>query len=151
MTSTARLNEILAAKPRERLLAMGRETRFAPRTRLFEEGAKAEQFWLLHSGAVNLDAHVPGAHRAVVDQLGAGDLLGWSWLFAPYRWHLGAETAGHVSARVFDAAQVRGACREDPEFGHALVVCCAQVIAGRLHATRTRLLDLYGPHGAPAR
>jgi CRP-like cAMP-binding protein len=151
MTSTAKLVEMLAPDLRERLLALGYTARFEPHTRIFEEGARADRFWLLNSGAVHLDAHVPGAHRAVVDVLGPGDLLGWSWMFPPYRWHLGAEAVGHVTAVAFDAEQVRQVCRDDPEFGQAMVACCAQVIAGRLHATRTRLLNLYGPHGASVR
>jgi len=54
--------------------------------RLFEEGGSANHFWLIQSGLVGLDLHVPGQGRARIDTVGAGELLGWSWRFAPYRW-----------------------------------------------------------------
>ena len=63
---------------------------------------------------------------AVVETLGEGELLGWSWLFEPYRWHLGAQARSAVSAYEFDAQRVRAACEEDPAFGLALTHCVAR-------------------------
>jgi CRP-like cAMP-binding protein len=91
---------------------------------------------------------VPGGRAAVIDTLGPGDLLGWGWLFPPHRWHLGATAASHVAALEFDAEALRAEFAGDPAFGHAVVLVCAQVIGERLAASRRRLLDLYGPHGA---
>jgi CRP-like cAMP-binding protein len=130
---------------RERLIAAARDVSFPGGTRIFEEGGVADRFWIIRSGLVALDIHVPGRSAAVVETLGDGDLLGWSWLFEPYRWHLGAQARSIVSASEFDAERVRAACEEDPAFGLALTNCVAQVIARRLKSTRLRLLDLYGP------
>ncbi|MCC9306091.1 cyclic nucleotide-binding domain-containing protein [Kitasatospora sp. RB6PN24] len=130
---------------RDRLLALAHDVSFPGGTRIFEEGGEADRFWIVGSGLVALDVHVPGRPEPVVETLGEGELVGWSWLFEPYRWHLGARTRTAVLAREFDARQVRGACEEDPAFGLAVTHCVAQVIARRLQATRTRLLDLYGP------
>ncbi|MEZ0090938.1 cyclic nucleotide-binding domain-containing protein [Streptacidiphilus sp. EB129] len=131
--------------PRDRLLALGHEVSFPGGARVFEEGGAADRFWIIRSGLVALDVHVPGRRAAVVETLGGGELLGWSWLFEPYQWHLGAQTRGPVLACEFDAERVRAAVRDDPAFGLAVTDCVAQVIARRLKATRTRLLDLYGP------
>jgi CRP-like cAMP-binding protein len=135
----------------EHLLTFSRPVTFEPGTRLFEEGRPAENFWLVEGGSVRLDMHVPGRRAAAVDILGTGELVGWSWMFPPYRWHLGAEAVGAVRALEFDAEAVRAACANDPEFGCAITLGCAQVIAGRLQASRLRLLDLFGPHGSAAR
>ncbi|GAB7035486.1 hypothetical protein JCM4914_69470 [Streptomyces platensis subsp. malvinus] len=98
-----------------------------------------------------LDVYEPGSGPAVVETLGEGELLGWSWLFDPYRWHLGARTRGEVRAYEFDAHQVRAAIDADPAFGLAVTRCVAAVAIGRrLRAARTRLLDLYGPPGRKA-
>ena len=59
---------------------------FPARHRLFEDGGSANRFWLLQSGHVALDLHVPGQGRMKIDTIGMGELLGWSWLFPPYRW-----------------------------------------------------------------
>ncbi|MFB6706760.1 Crp/Fnr family transcriptional regulator [Streptomyces sp. NPDC056333] len=133
---------------RERLVAFGHDVSFPGGTRIFDEGGVADRFWIIRSGLVALDVHVPARREAVLETLGEGDLLGWSWLFEPYLWHLGAQARSAVSASEFDAQQVRAACEKDPSFGLALTNCVAQVIARRLKSTRIRLLDLYGPADA---
>ena len=141
---------LLSDAHRAELEHLGRPVAFAAGERIFEESARADRLWIVHSGSVALDMRVPGRQRAVIDTLGHGELLGWSWLFPPYVWHLGAVAASPVRAIEFDAAEVRELCVRDPELGRALALGAAQVIAQRLHRTRTRLLDLYGPY-APAR
>ncbi|WP_407697339.1 cyclic nucleotide-binding domain-containing protein, partial [Streptomyces kebangsaanensis] len=73
--------DLLSAAQRERLLAVGLDVSFPAGTRLFDEGGEADRFWLLRSGEVDLDVHVPGRHPApVVETLGRGQVLGWSWI-----------------------------------------------------------------------
>lgn len=138
----------LAKEHRDRLMPLAREVSFAPGERIFNEGGKADRFWIIRTGTVALDLHVPGRRAAVVETLGAGDLLGWSWLVPPGHWHLGAEAGSHVHAYEFDAAAVRAACGKDAALDHELSLYVAQVIADRLRAARVRLLDLYAPYGA---
>ncbi|MFH8346360.1 cyclic nucleotide-binding domain-containing protein [Streptomyces sp. NPDC018045] len=132
-------------------MARAREVSFPAATRIFEEDRKADRFWILRTGAVQLDMRVPGRRAAVVETLHPGDLLGWSWLFPPYTWHLGAETLSPVRAWEFDAEEVRALCHADPALGHALVLRYSAVIGDRLRCARTRLLDLYGPYGSGVR
>ena len=56
-----------------------------------------------------------------------------------------------VRADEFDAAAVKDLCAEDPVLGQSLATGVAAVIARRLKAARTRLLDLYGPYGSGLR
>lgn len=140
----------LPPEGRERLMALARSVTLPGGARVFEEGGEADRFWIVRSGAVALDVHVPGRGRAVVETIGAGGLLGWSWLCPPHRWHLGAEALEPTLAWEFDAAAVRALCAERPALGLALVTVVAGTIGERLRATRTRLLDLYGPqHDGP--
>ena len=148
MTKAPPLLNVLPPEARDRLMELAQETAFPAGARIFEEGARADRFWIILNGAVELDLHVPGRRAAVVERLGSGDLLGWSWLFPPRSWHLGAEAAGPVRALEFDAVKVRAMCDEDREFGQALTLRIAEVIAHRLHSARGRLLDLYGPSGS---
>ncbi|MBZ9600244.1 regulator, partial [Streptomyces erythrochromogenes] len=85
---------------------------------------------------------------AVVESLGPGELVGCSWLFRPYAWRLGAEAMTPVRAYEFDAGSVRMLMDSDPVFGSAVGHWVGQVLAHRLQATRTRLLDLYAPYGS---
>ncbi|MFI0785762.1 cyclic nucleotide-binding domain-containing protein [Streptomyces lydicus] len=146
--ATARdLFEAVPPDRRRQLTDLAREVSLPRATRLFEEGRRADRFWIIRSGQVALDQHVPGRRALVVETLGRDELLGWSWLFPPYLWHLGAQTVGPVEAVEFDAASVRALCDSDAVLGRAMYRYVAETVADRLHGTRTRLLDLYGPQG----
>nr|BFD80718.1 cyclic nucleotide-binding domain-containing protein [Streptomyces sp. Xyl84] len=150
MTSTT-LAAALPAEHRAELMSLAHDVSFRTGTRLFEEGQHAERFWIIRTGTVALDLHVPGRRAAVIETLGHGELVGWSWHFPPYRWHLGAEATSPVRAHEFDAATVRMLCEQDAEFGRAVARWVGQVAAHRLHAARIRLLDLYAPYGSGPR
>ncbi len=71
-------------------------------------------------------------------------MLGWSWLFAPYRWHFDARALTAVRATASTRACLRQKCDEDPALGYELMGRFAQVVIERLQWTRLRLLDVYG-------
>ena len=96
------LPRALPAEHRERLMAAAREVSFPQGTRLFEEGGRADRFWVIRTGTVELDMRVPGRRSVVIERLGHNELVGWSWLFRPHVWHLGAEAATPVRAYEFD-------------------------------------------------
>ncbi|AZP15459.1 cyclic nucleotide-binding domain-containing protein [Streptomyces aquilus] len=146
--ATTSMPRALPAAHRERLMRIGREVSFPEGVRLFEEGSHADRFWIVRTGTVDLDIRVPGRRAAVIESLGHNELVGWSWLFPPYVWHLGAGTSSPLRAYEFDAAAVRRMCEDDPEFGRTIARWVAEVVAHRLQAARTRLLDLYAPYGS---
>ncbi|WP_432027923.1 cyclic nucleotide-binding domain-containing protein [Streptomyces sp. 1222.5] len=148
MTSATTMTTALELVHREQLMRFAREVSFDAGTRLFEEGRRADRFWIVRTGTVALDLRVPGRRPAVIDTLGHGELVGWSWHFPPCIWHLGAETMSPVRAWEFDADEVRTLCSADAEFGRSIAVWVGRVIAQRLHASRVRLLDLYAPYGS---
>lgn len=141
----------LPAEHRKRLMSMAQQVSFAQGARLFEEDGRADRFWVIRTGTVDLDMRVPGRRAVVIETLGINDLVGWSWLFAPHTWHLGAEATSPVRAYEFDAVTVRSLCREDPAFGLAVSEWIGGILAHRLRAARSRLLDLYGPYGSGGR
>ena len=107
--------------------------------RIFEDGGFASRFWLIRSGHVVLDLNVPGEGPVVIEDIGMGGLLGCSWQFPPYRWAFGAVTISPCEAFEVDATAVRACCAADPVLGYEPTQRLAQVLAGRLQATRMRL------------
>lgn len=126
-----------------KLARAGREVSFPAGYRVIQEGKPADRCWLIRSGRIRLDAHVSGRDDIVVQTLDAGDLLGWSWLVPPYRWHFGALTTEPVDAVEFDSATLTGLCEDDPRFGRDLILALFEALLDRLQATRARLADLY--------
>jgi CRP-like cAMP-binding protein len=145
--------EALAAHPflkgmsRDHLAVLAeaaKDVSFPARHRLFEDGGYAGRFWLIQSGYIALDLHVPGQGRVRIDTIGMGQLLGWSWLFSPYTWAFGAVAPSPVEAFEFDARAVRACCASDSELGYELTRRLARVVASRLQATRMRLITASG-------
>ncbi|HYB47178.1 MAG TPA: cyclic nucleotide-binding domain-containing protein [Streptosporangiaceae bacterium] len=138
---------------RDQLDALARasgDVRFPARYRIFEDGGNATRFWLIQSGHVSLDLQVPGEGPVVIETIGMGELLGWSWLFPPFKWAFGAVAATPVEAFEFDAPAVREACAADPGLGYELNQRITRVLAKRLQATRIRLISRTG-HSAVTR
>jgi len=109
--------------------------------RLFDAGGVAHHFWLIRAGQVEVDMLAPGAGRVVIQAIGRGEMLGVSWFIPPFQWQFGAVTGQPTELFEFDAAAVRGRCGTDPGFGWEFTRRMIVVVARRLQATRTQLLE----------
>jgi CRP/FNR family cyclic AMP-dependent transcriptional regulator len=115
--------------------------------RLFREGDPADTFFLVRHGLVALDAYVPNRGQVTVETVGTGEVVGWSWLVPPYRWHFTGRAVEAVRAVQFDAACLRGKSDDDPALGYELLQRFSQVLVARLQATRLQMMDVYGNGG----
>lgn len=134
----------LAPRYLQLVVSCAANVRFKAGELLFREGADANQFYLIRHGTVALQVFVPQRGPLTIATVAAGEVLGWSWLFPPYRWHFDAQALELVRAIAFDGQCLRGKCEEDHDLGYALMQRFAQVMLQRLQATRLQLLDLYG-------
>ena len=125
----------------------GRNVRFRAGDLLLREGEEANTFYLLRSGRVSVELTAPGRQTLVVRTVDAGDLVGWSWLIPPYRWHLDARAVDAVAAVSIDGACLRRKCDADHSLGYRLMQRFAQVAVDHLQAARLQLADLYAPPG----
>jgi len=118
--------------------------RFSKGQVLFHEGEYAWRFYIISSGTVALEMFAPGRGPVVIQTIGDGGVLGWSWLFEPHRWHFDALAQTDITAVAFDALCLRGKCEADHELGYDMVKRFSQVLMDRLQATRLALVDVYG-------
>ena len=125
------------------IVGCAQNVKFDAGSRLIQEGAAADRFYVLRYGAVALEIFVPGRGAVSVETLDAGEVLGWSWLFPPYRAHFDARALTLVRAVAFDGACLRDKCERDPVLGYELLKRFAGLAVQRLDATRLQLLDLY--------
>jgi CRP-like cAMP-binding protein len=114
---------------------------------LFREGEPADTFYVIRRGRVALELHTPERGGIVIETIEQGEVVGWSWLFEPYRWHFDARADTPVRAIAFDGACLRGKCEDDKELGYELMKRFSQVMIDRLQHARVRLLDVYGGVG----
>lgn len=122
---------------------------FAAGETIFSQGGTAEHFYLLRDGRVALEFPHPAGNGVVIDTLDEGDVLGASWLVAPYRWPYDARALAPTRALALDAVCLRDKCDADPVLGYDLSRRFAAVMVERLHAAELRLTDMYA-NPAPA-
>ncbi|HJX49755.1 MAG TPA: cyclic nucleotide-binding domain-containing protein [Gaiellaceae bacterium] len=126
----------------------GSNVQFRADELIVRDGDTADVFYVLRHGSVALETFVPARGAVTIETLEPGDVVGWSWLFPPYRWHFDVRALSLVRATSFDGACLRGKCEADPRLGYDLMSRFAQVMIERLQWTRMRLLDVYGYDGA---
>jgi CRP/FNR family transcriptional regulator, cyclic AMP receptor protein len=111
---------------------------------LFREGDQADTFYLVRHGRVGIETVVAGRGALTVETVDVGDVVGWSWLFRPFRWHFDARAIDPVRAIAFDGACLRGKCDQDHTLGYELLNRFSPVMLERLLATQLQLIDVYG-------
>ncbi|MGC3961687.1 MAG: cyclic nucleotide-binding domain-containing protein [Verrucomicrobiota bacterium] len=131
----------LSADTLKVLTACAMPTAFDANHLIFREGEIANRFYLLLEGRVQLEAEATDRPGVPVDQLGAGDVLGWSWLFPPYTWNFTARTIKPVKAVFFYGTWLRERSETDFALGYELMRRTAMVLMRRLQATRQQLVQ----------
>ncbi len=132
--------------PAELDLVVGcaKNVRFDEGDVLFREGDEADVFYVVRHGSVAIELYSAPRGGMTIETITPGEVVGWSWLFQPFRWHFDARALSQVRATAFDGACLRRKCEEDPLLGYDLMSRFAQVMLERLQWTRLRLLDVYG-------
>lgn len=117
--------------------------RFGMNQTIFRESFEADHFYLVHTGHVALQTFTQANGLTTIQTVGAGEALGWSWLYPPYRWHFTATAIDPTEAIALNAKKLREEMQENHDFGYAISYRVGRIILDRLQATRMRLLDLY--------
>jgi CRP-like cAMP-binding protein len=128
---------------RRRLAAGARPFQAAAGDYLARQGEPADAFYLLSGGQVALGVQLGERGAVPVQTVGAGEVVGWSWLVPPYRWQFDARALDAVNGVSFDAGWLREPAEADPRVGFYLARRLVGVVAGRLAATRVQQLDIY--------
>ena len=108
---------------------------------IFREGETANRFYLIEHGKVALESSALG-EPVSIEEIGDGDLLGWSWLFPPYAWHFTARAVVHTTAIFFYGTVLREYSEKDHSLGFELFKRMSAVMLRRLQAARQKLLNV---------
>ena len=126
------------------LVSCARNEVFHDGDHLCREGGEADTFYLIREGQVALEIHAPERGGIRLDTLESDDILGWSWIVAPYLWRFDARAVGQVRAIALDGRCLRGKCEDDHHLGYQLLKRFAPLIEQRLMSARMQLIDVYG-------
>jgi CRP/FNR family transcriptional regulator, cyclic AMP receptor protein len=130
----------LSAQQLETLSKIATRAQFKAGKPIFHQRETADRFYLIEQGHVSLDYGLPRKRHVQIQTIGPGEALGWSWLAEPYQWQFSATAIDDVTVSAFRVPDLREQCARDPKLGYAIMERIAQVLVGRLQATRHKLL-----------
>jgi CRP/FNR family cyclic AMP-dependent transcriptional regulator len=126
-------------------------THFKKDQTILREKEMANRFYLLETGKVVVEARATCPAPVLIEKLGPGDLLGWSWMFPPYVWHFSARAVEPTDALFFCGSILREYCERDHSLGFELFKRMSAVMVHRLHLAQQKILAMHArtPEDAP--
>ena len=137
------LHPFLAGMDHEQLALLtdcARPVQFEKGRIIFREGEMANRFYLIETGKIVLESSERLGNPVIIDTIGRGNLLGWSWMFPPYTWRLTARAVEPTSAIFFYGTILREYCERDCSLGYELFKRMAPVMIKRMQAARRKML-----------
>jgi CRP-like cAMP-binding protein len=123
-------------------------------TTLFKEGAENHTLYVVLSGSVALEMHVPGRGVVRILTVGPGEVLAWSAFLAEGTMTATGIVQQDVRLIAFSASRLKALCAADHSIGFAVMSQVAASLSKRLLGTRLQLLDLFAeaqPHSTSPR
>jgi len=109
---------------------------------IFREDEMANRFYLIETGKIVLESSERLGNPVIIDTIGRGNLLGWSWMFPPYTWRMTARAVEPTSAIFFYGTILREYCERDCSLGYELFKRMAPVMIKRMQAARRKMLGI---------
>lgn len=131
--------DFLAAHANRKQLDRGRT--------LFRQGDRAAHFFLILSGHLSLEIPALEGPPLELQDIGPGQIAGWSWLLPPNLWNFQARARSPVEVLAFDGAAVLAHCEEDSKFGYELVKRFSALMSERLQFARMKMMQEFKPPG----
>ena len=129
----------LADHSRRRELAAGQV--------LFHQGDPARHFYLLLSGHLSLGIPALEGPSLELQDLGPGEIAGWSWMLKPNLWNFQARARTAIEFLEFDGPVILAHCEDDPRFGYELVKRFSALMSERLQFARQKMMQEWKPLG----
>jgi len=114
---------------------------------LFQLGEKADKFYVIRNGSISIQMPAIMGPTVDIQTLDKGQVLGWSWLISPYKWHFQTQAEEDSELLQFDGAAILARCEQDPKFGYELLKKFAGLMSVRLNAARQKMMDEWNPAG----
>lgn len=119
---------------------------------IFEDGAYADKCFLIIKGCIGIltqqqDVRFESESTlGVLQLLGAGEIVGWSWVIPPYKWRFHARAEESTELLVLDGKYLRQAMVKDHNLAYEIYKRLVPVMNHRLIGARLKL-QMFG--GSP--
>ena len=99
------------------LAGCGKNERFEQGEFLFRENGEADRFYIVRHGLVRIELFSTRRGPILLETVGPGSVLGWSWLVPPYRWRFDAKALELTRVVSMDGTCLRKKSEDDPQLG----------------------------------
>lgn len=110
-------------------------------SRIVTEGTNASALYMLKEGKVAVRMTSRDGHEVVIDELGPGDVFGWSAVLDHQMFKAAVWAVEDCTIIVMDGAKLKALFDANNHIGYRAVRVVADVIATRLEKLRARLVD----------
>jgi CRP-like cAMP-binding protein len=110
-------------------------------SRIITEGTNASALYMLKEGKVVVRMTSRDGHEVVIDELGPGDVFGWSAVLDHQMFKAAVWAIEDCTIIVMDGAKLKALFDTNNHIGYRAVRVVADVIATRLERLRARLVD----------
>ena len=110
---------------------------------LLKENKQSTQFFIIKEGKVAVEVFAGNKGTIRIQTLAEGDLVGWSWLFPPYKNQFDVIALTTTRVIAFEGSCLQKKCKDDYRFGYEMLRRMTGVIIDRLRNTRLQLVDIY--------
>jgi CRP/FNR family transcriptional regulator, cyclic AMP receptor protein len=110
---------------------------------ILREGEFANRCYLIETGKVVVESGGNFSEPLVIETIGPGDLLGWSWMFPPYVSQFTARAIEPTTAIVFYGSILREYCEKNHSLGYELLKRISAVMVKRLQAAHKQMVSIH--------
>ena len=122
----------------EQIAHAAKTEELGPGANLTEAGFAATTLFLIIEGRVTLFVRGPKGQNVPVDELGPGQILGWSTLVGPYIYTATAITAEKVKLIAFNGSKLRQTFEINNHIGYRVLKGMGNVISKRIAAIENK-------------
>ncbi len=124
----------------------GMQTEFAAGQVIFRQGDPANRFYVIESGKVAVELETRDREPILIQTIGPGRELGWSWILPPYYENFTARTLEPTAAIFFYGTRLRAQCDENHDLGYEMMSRMAVVMLHRIEAAIRQLAECHARH-----
>ena len=114
---------------------------------LFHQGDPAKHFYLLLAGHLSLGIPAVEGPELELQDIGPGQIAGWSWLLPPHLWSFQARARTAIEFLAFDGVAILAHCENEPGFGYEIMKRFSALMSERLQFARQKMMAEWRPPG----
>lgn len=117
----------------EQIARYSKRIQFAAEDMILQQGELANRFYVIKTGRVAIECNA-GGRRVLVQEIGPGEPVGFSWFFSTDTMHFTARALEPVDAVFFYGTLLREECELDRDLGYEMLRRTSQTMLERLEA-----------------